>query len=355
MPRILWILPFFTTLWAAPVKEFVYETAPFPSCHASTIVETDPGELIAAWFGGSGEGKHDVAIWGSQKRQGVWTPPAELAREADIAAYNPVLFLNKEGLLWLYYKFGHDPVSWTAGRRASRDGGRSWGAIEHLPAGLYGPIKNKPLVLANGVIVSGTSVESYRSWACWVERSTDGGWTWTRHGPITTTAVSAAPPVGSSALPQVPGSEEWHRTHGIIQPTIVRLADGHLRMFVRSTHDIGRICYADSPDQGVTWSTARPTSLPNPNSGIDAVGLRDGRIVLVYNHTRSGRSPLNLAVSRDGDDWQSFLTLESEPGEFSYPAIIQSRDGALHITYTWNRKKIRHVEVPLSDVPEVAH
>ena len=122
-------------------------------------------------------------------------------------------------------------------------------------------------------------------------------------------------------------------------------------MFVRSTRSIGRICYADSSDGGVTWTEARPTSLPNPNSGIDAVGLRDGRMVLVYNHTEKGRSPLNLAVSRDGENWTPVLTLENEPGEFSYPAVIQSSDGNLHITYTWNRKKIRHVEVPLQDIP----
>jgi len=132
------------------------------------------------------------------------------------------------------------------------------------------------------------------SWACWVERSTDGGCTWTRHGPITAAAPALAAPAGSTALPQVPGSQEWGRTHGIIQPAIVRLPGGRLRMLVRSTGDIGRICYADSSDLGLTWSTARPTSLPNPNSGIDAVGLRDGRIVLVYNHTQTGPWPLNL-------------------------------------------------------------
>ncbi|HPQ16744.1 MAG TPA: exo-alpha-sialidase, partial [Bryobacteraceae bacterium] len=96
---------------------------------------------------------------------------------------------------------------------------------------------------------------------------------------------------------------------------------------------------------------ARPTTLPNPNSGIDAVALADGRIVLIYNHTEKGRSPLNAAVSRDGENWNTFLTLESEPGEFSYPAVIQAADGTVHITYTWNRKKIKHLEIPLRNIP----
>jgi predicted neuraminidase len=198
-----------------------------------------------------------------------------------------------------------------------------------LPAGLYGPIKNKPLVLPDGAIVSGTSVESYRSWSCWIERSADNGISWTRHGPI--------------VLPGEP--------YGIIQPAVVPLGGGKLRMFVRATQRIGRICYADSADSGLTWSPARPTSLPNPNSGIDATALDDGRIVMIYNHTEKGRSPLNAAVSRDGENWNSFLALESEPGEYSYPAVIQTADRRVHVTYTWNRKKIKHVEIPLESIP----
>lgn len=348
MKWILWLLTALPVA-AAPQGEFIYEQAPFPSCHASTIVETRPGEFLAAWFGGSDEGRPDVAIWAARKADGKWSPPFELAREPRIAAYNPVLFFSRDGVLWLYYKFGPSPSSWTAGRRSSRDRGETWSPVEHLPAGLYGPIKDKPLVLSDGAIVSGTSVESYHSWACWVERSTDNGRTWTRHGPIV--AEAGAPKIGPSAVPHVPGSEEWGRTSGIIQPAIVPLAGG-LRMFVRATRDIGRICSADSTDGGLTWTAAKPTSLPNPNSGIDAVALRDGRIVLIYNHTDTGRSPLNLAVSRDGEHWKMFATLESEPGEYSYPAIIQSTDGHIHATYTWRRNKIRHVELALEDIPE---
>jgi predicted neuraminidase len=85
------------------------------------------------------------------------------------------------------------------------------------------------------------------------------------------------------------------------------------------------------------------TSLPNPNSGLDAVTLKDGRHLLVYNHTRSGRSPLNVAISPNGREWSATLVLENEPGqEFSYPAVIQSGDGLVHITYTWKRRRIKH-------------
>jgi hypothetical protein len=177
-------------------------------------------------------------------------------------------------------------------------------------------------------LVSGSSVESYHSWACWIERSTDNGNTWKRVGPI-----------------RVPG-QELSETYGIIQPSLVSLGGGKLRFYARSTSQIGKICVADSSDRGLTWTQARPIDLPNPNSGIDAVALQDGRIVLVYNHTTSGRTPLNLAISTDGEHFRMFRTLEDQPGEYSYPSMIQGRNGDLYITYTWNRKRIHFLQFP---------
>jgi predicted neuraminidase len=108
------------------------------------------------------------------------------------------------------------------------------------------------------------------------------------------------------------------------------------------------VLQATSEDQGKSWSALKPTTLLNPNSGIDAVTLQDGRHILVYNNTKKGRSPLNVAISSDGQNWQDIAILENEPnGEFSYPAVIQSTDGKIHITYTWKRKKIKHVVMTL--------
>ena len=73
--------------------------------------------------------------------------------------------------------------------------------------------------------------------------------------------------------------------------------------------------------------------------------LSDGRALVVYNHTERGRSPLNVAVSRDGLQWQAALVLEDQPGEYSYPAVIQSSDGRVHATYTWKRQRIKHVVI----------
>jgi predicted neuraminidase len=325
---------------AVAAGEFIFTSAPFPACHASTIVELKDGDLLAAWFGGSAEGRPDVAVWGARRSRNQWSGPMELAREPEIAAYNPVLFFTPDSRLWLYYKFGPNPREWTAARRWSSDQGNTWSAVDYLPAGLLGPIRSKPFVQPDGTIICGSSVESYRSWACWIERSEDGGKNWTKYGPIT---VPQDQPRAVAA--QGAGAD------GIIQPAIVALGGKRLRFYARSTLTLGKICVSDSMDNGKTWTQARLTDLPNPNSGIDAVTLRDGRIVLVYNHTLRGRTPLNLAVSRNGDHFQMFHVLEDQAGEYSYPALIQGQSGDLHITYTWNRQRIRYVRFPLSAIP----
>lgn len=332
-------------------QEDIFSTAPFASCHASTIVELRNGDLLAAWFGGSAEGKPDVAIWGSRRANAPnarWSAPFELARESNIAAYNPVLFYTNDNKLWLYYKFGPHPTSWTAGRMWSADDGKSWSPREHLPAGLYGPVRAKPLVMDDGTIVSGTSVESYHSWACWIERSTDRGKTWSKIGPIN---VSLKEDTRASKRDST-DHWDWNATDGIIQPSVVSLGGNRLRLYARSTASIGKICIADSSDGGLTWTQASTIELPNPNSGIDAVTLKDGRILLIYNHSKEDRSPLNLAISKDGTNFTMIHTLESQPGEYSYPSIIQGKNGDVHITYTWNRKRIRYVRIKAAGIAQ---
>jgi predicted neuraminidase len=338
VPKLFLSLLLFASISPSITQQFIYTSAPFPSAHASTIVELKNGDLLSAWFGGSAEGKPDVAIWSSRLSKngdGNWSAPTELVREPDIACYNPVFFHSADGKLWLYYKFGPHPSSWTAGRRFSNDDGKTWSPVEHLPAGIYGPIRAKPLVLPNGTIVSGTSVESYKAWAVWIERSTDNAETWTRIGPIT------APP----------SNAEVTGTYGIIQPSVVRLKNGTLRLYARSTPQIAKICVSDSTDDGLHWSPVHTLDLPNPNSGLDAVALRDGRVVLIFNNTPKGRTPLNLAVSTDGEHFRIFHTLESDPGEYSYPSMIQAANGDLLATYTWNRKRIRFARIPLAEIP----
>jgi predicted neuraminidase len=282
------------------VREFIYDKAPFRSAHASTIVETPARTLLAAWFGGTSEGNKDVEIWLSRRsREGNWSTPIQVTDTPDMPVWNPVLFQDS-GKTWLFFKVGPSPREWVGGYRISSDDGLTWSPVEYLPAGLTGPIRTKPLRLSDGTWLAGTSVEAgydgntpasapYRSWSVWVERSTDRGITWT-------------------------------------------------------TERLGRIMRASSKDRGMTWTPARVTELPNPNAGIDAVRLRNGLLVLVYNHLTKGRGAIHVAVSGDdGETWGSPVVLEDGQTELSYPAVIQAMDGAVHITYTWNRTRIRHL------------
>jgi predicted neuraminidase/mannose-6-phosphate isomerase-like protein (cupin superfamily) len=316
---------------ASPIvrSEFLFETAAFPSVHASTIAET-PAGLVAAWFGGTKEGASDVGIWVSRQANGSWTPPVEVATGVQpdgtrLPCWNPVLFVMPDRSLTLFYKVGPNPRAWWGMQRESRDNGQTWSEARRLPDGVLGPIKNKPVRLANGTIISGSSTESTDTPSLWrvhFERSTDAGRTWT---------VVRPPPAADG--------RELHA----IQPSLLQHAGGALQAIGRSRS--GRLFETWSKDGGATWTALALTTLPNPSAGTDAVTLRDGRHAVVYNHTTSGRTPLNLAVSKDGRTWEAALVLESVPGEYSYPAIIQTADGMLHITYTWKREKVRHVVV----------
>ncbi|HQI26522.1 MAG TPA: exo-alpha-sialidase, partial [Sedimentisphaerales bacterium] len=115
-----------------------------------------------------------------------------------------------------------------------------------------------------------------------------------------------------------------------------------LQMLCR-TRGTGFVAECWSQDGGRSWSRMTLTRLPNPNSGIDAVTLKDGRQLLVFNNTPKGRTPLSVAVSPDGRQWEVKLDLETNPGEYSYPAVIQTSDATVHITYTYLRKSIKHV------------
>jgi predicted neuraminidase len=312
-------------------SEFVFArgAAPFAECHASTIAESH-GQLVAAWFGGSGEGHTDVDIWLSLNPGGRWTEPARVATglQADgkpQPCWNPVLFQPKSGPLMLFYKVGPSPRHWWGMLMKSEDGGRTWSAPRRLPAGILGPIKNKPVQLANGDILCPSSTEE-DGWRVHLERTGDAGTTWEKTGSLNDPKVLSA-----------------------IQPTILFHPAGRLQALGRTRQ--GKIFQAWSEDQGRTWDLMKLGTLPNPNSGIDAVTLRDGRQLLVYNHSSTRRSPLNVAVSRDGLEWQPALALETGPGEFSYPAVIQSEDGLMHITYTWKRLNIRHVVIEPAKLP----
>jgi len=305
--------------------EFIFAagSAGFAQCHASTLAETG-GHLVAAWFGGTAERNPDVGIWVARRKEAGWTPPQEVATGVQtdgnrFACWNPVLFQPRSGPLLLFYKVGPSPSRWWGMLMTSTDAGVTWSEPRRLPDGILGPIKNKPVQLADGTILCPSSTEN-QGWQVHFERSSDLGVSWEK-------------------TPAVNDPKEL----GAIQPSILFQPGGRLQAVGRTKQ--GRIFEIGSEDGGKTWGKMTTTALPNPNSGIDAVTLKDGRQLIVYNHTRRGRTPLNVAVSPDGRDWQAALVLESAPGEYSYPAVIQAGDGLVHITYTWKRVSVRHVVV----------
>ena len=315
-------------------SEFLNEKAPYPECHASTIVEVAPGQLAAAWFGGTKERNPDVGIWFARQENGRWQKAVEVANgvqpagAARLPTWNPVLFQPPVGPLVLFYKIGPSPSKWWGMVLTSPDQGRTWSEPRRLPDGILGPIKNKPVLLADGSWLSGSSTEGNDDgWRVQFELSRDAGNTWTIVG-------QPAKGVGFDA----------------IQPSILFYHDGSLEALCRTKQ--GVVAQTWSKDGGKTWSALTATDLPNPNSGTDAVTLADGRQLIVYNHSahraaepKGDRYPLDVALSTDGVSWRHVLTLESEPvgSGYAYPAVIQTSDGRVHITYTWNRKLIKHV------------
>ena len=316
--------------------DFIYERGPYPQVHASTLVETTSGQLLAAWFGGTEEGHDDVSIWVARLDSGRWSPGVKVADGVQDAAkrhptWNPVLFQPRGGPLMLFYKVGPSPREWWGMVIASDDDGPY---VEHPapPAGRHpGAHQEQAVRFASGTIVAGSSTEAVDTdaWRVHVERSTNLGKTWARVA------------VGDGGF-------------NAIQPDILRHADGRLQLLCRSKEM--EVPTSWSSDGGRTWSALAKSGLYAVDSGSDAVTLEDGRHVLVYNpRDQPGGSPANyqpgtltgmagapsgararwplvVSLSRDGVAWKQVLTLEDAPLRhgYAYPAVIQTRDGRIH-------------------------
>ena len=229
--------------------EFLNDNAPYPQCHASTIAETAPGRLVAAWFGGTRESAPDVGIWVTRFDGTQWSQAVEVANGVQPdgtrhPTWNPVLFQAPGGPLWLFYKVGPSPSTWWGMVRTSSDGGKTWSDARRLPAPILGPIKNKPVVLADGSWLSASSTEGTPTgWRAHFELSRDKGATWTFVGPIDK---------GPAGLEAIQGSVLFHR-------------DGRLQTLLRTKN--GVLATTSSTDGGKTWSALAATSLPNPKLG----------------------------------------------------------------------------------------
>ena len=223
------------------LSEFIYNSAPFASAHASTIEDVG-GTLVVAWFGGSTEGATDVGIWLSRKVDGKWTAPVQVADGAAAdgsqqACWNPVLFKPKTGPLMLFYKVGRNPHEWHGEIRTSPDGGRSWSAAKKLKDGILGPIKNKPVQLESGTIISPSSTESGDTppkWRVHFELSNDRGATWNAVAPADGGDVDAIQP---TIFPRIDGKLSQALAHAVTEKYSADIFNGRRRDVVGTGAD----------------------------------------------------------------------------------------------------------------------
>ena len=326
------------------VDEFIYDKAPYPSCHSVTIVEATNGDLVSAWFGGSHERHPDVCIYSAIKPKGSdkWGEPIKVADGVmkdgtRFPTWNPVLYQIPGGDLMLFYKIGPKPSEWWGVYRTSSDGGKTWSDKIDMPSkDFLGPIKNKPVLLSNGTLLLPSSTEG-NGWHLRMESTPDFGKTWVMGDTISR------------------GKQKINA----IQPSILFHKDGSIQAIGRTRNRA--IFSTFSKDNGKTWSELELIGLPNNNSGTDAVTLKNGKHLLVYNHVlppgkeaKGPRTPLNLSISDDGINWKATLVLEdSKISQYSYPSIIQSSDGMVHIVYTWRREKLKYVKIDPSKLKAI--
>jgi alpha-L-rhamnosidase len=276
--------------------------------------------------------------------------PTSLKRKS---CWNPVLFEMPNGELWLFFKIGSSVGDWTGWLAKSKDGGKTWSDKEPLGydaegRAYLGPIKNKPELIDNRLLCPSSTEDN--GWRFHVEILDLSDGLWKTDKPVSELNWKYIPVESTEAI-----KTDDNERHPIdcIQPSILKLKDGRLQVLMR-THN-ARLATSFSSDGGNTWTPVTLSEVENNQSGTDAVTLADGRHVLIYNNfetlplTKKGvRTPCSIALSDDGMQWRHALTLEDSPiDQYSYPAIIQGRDGTLHCVYTWRRQRITYKQIDL--------
>jgi predicted neuraminidase/peroxiredoxin len=308
-------------------SELIFETIPgAPAHHASVLAEAPNGDLLAVWYGGSYESSDDQTLFLARRRQGarIWDQPRVLVRDSAQPPGNAVVFTDGAGRVWIIWARmeASRPLrrggGWNRVRlmyRTSSDHGLTWSPDQPLNAGVEGLPRNPPVLSAARGLLLPLAGAVDGAQASFFLQSKDHGRSWLRSG-------AAA---------------------GGGQPALVERKDGSLLMLMRKRP---RILRSESHDGGLNWTPAEPTELRNPDSGLSMTALANGHLVVVFNDSETARTPLSIARSLDGGKtWERPLTLEANPGEYSYPCVIQTSDGRIHVTYTFRRYSIKHVEL----------
>jgi predicted neuraminidase len=309
-------------------SELLFERIPGAvAFHCSTITQTPRGDLLCLWYGGSYESADDQTLFLARRLKGsrIWQPPQAILRNAEHPPGNGVIFVDGQKRVWIVWCRMETPrprqrgSGWencTLMHRVSQDDGQTWTADREFlgDKSLRAVPRNPPIRLSNGNLM--LAVEAYtpeQSGSAFLIGA-DGGVRWTMGGFVT----------------------------GGSQPALVERSDGSLFSLLREKP---RLMKTTSHDGGRTWSKAVPSAIPNPDAGITMTRLANGHLILVFNDSETKRTPLSVARSVDeGSTWESPMNLESNPGEYSYPCVIQTADERIHVTYTFRRYAIKHVE-----------
>jgi predicted neuraminidase len=338
--------------------EFVFPLHPKHN-HAPGIVECPNGDLLVSWYRGSGERTaDDVAVYGARRRKGAdkWSDAFLMADLPGFPDCNTAMHIDKTGKLFLFWPTILDNTwdgcltCYRTAKDYTDDGPPKWDwqgiiplkpvdfeetmlaglaarkKLSDLPVGFTDETlkakmadklrtrvgwqpRCKPTVLPSGRML--LPLYSDRFSVSIMAISDDGGKTWTASKPLA--------------------------GFGSIQPAVLRRSDGTLVAYMRENGALKKIRVAESKDDGVTWGPVGVTDLPNPGSGLDAVRLANGHWLLVYNDTTLGRRSLAVSLSDDeGKTWKWTRHLEREElGSFHYPAVIQGRDGTIHVVYSY--------------------
>lgn len=317
----------------------------FPECHAASVLPLENDRVLVVCFAGEYEGADDVGIWLFIREGGAWTRPRMIAKVNDTAHWNPVIYRGEDGIRVLF-KVGRTIPQWESYSILSTDGGESWSEPQKLSADnpVGGPVRNKPIQLAEGRMLAPNSDETQEAWLPFIDESTDGGKTFTR---------LAAIPINR----EDPSKPDYMTGKGAIQPTLWASSPSDIHALLRTT--AGRIFRSDSTDGGKTWCCAYPTNLPNNNSGIDVVRHK-GMLYLAMNPVSGDwaeRTPLVILKSGDnGANFDMLCTLADEliddihgcAGQFCYPAI-EALGNRLYAVFTHNRKSIAFCEFECID------
>ncbi len=322
--------------WRTVTREFIEPAPAVAEVHASTLAEAADGTVVAAWFGGTKEGNPDVSIYVSRLEDGRWTAARKVAAGAgedggEVAACDPVLHRGRDGELFLFFSVGPSPPGRWAEMMVSRDNGVSWGGRRRLPGEMKGPSRNRPLHAAGGGMIIPSDREGKGGIReIWMETGDERFRSW------------------SSTRVADPGNLQAS------QPALVPYRHGGILALCRTA--AGQIARTTSEDSGVSWGPLEPTGMPMIDSALDAIALREGGYLLAYNpgkapenpgdtDPREPRCPLVVSFSADAGVWETIATLESRPTRwgYAYPSLLQTIDGRVHVTYTWNRGRIRHV------------